>query len=126
MSDQVEPIVVSKDKPTLVIFSASWCAPCHKMIPQYKEIYDELKDSLELVYVTIDEQKTIESWKELIKKEEITWRSLAALDHSDKIMTEYYVPHIPYSFLVMPDNTIIRLELRKEEGMKLLYEKVRK
>jgi len=41
---KLEPIIQDSMKINLVVFFASWCAPCHEQIPLLKEIYYDLKN----------------------------------------------------------------------------------
>lgn len=116
-----EPIVVEKTKPTLVIFSASWCAPCTKLIPELKKMYGELKDKMEFVYVSIDEPKTVDQWKEKMSKEQIPWRSLHATSGIKELIETLLVPHVPYALLVNPDLSMERYDIFKEQQRAELY-----
>ena len=71
-----ESVILNPDKHSFVIFSASWCAPCHKLIPLLKELYSKKKDVMDFVYISLDEQKTQNAWKQLLEKEQIPWRAL--------------------------------------------------
>lgn len=101
-SDRSEPIVKDTTKYNLVIFSASWCGPCHALIPKLKKVNAELKDRLAMTYVSMDEESTVKNWKELMLKEDIPWRSLLAKDCKRKIEEKYFVAGIPHSILVYP------------------------
>ena len=46
VSSKPEPIIKDTSTYNLVIFSASWCSPCHKQIPLLKEIYKNLNLTL--------------------------------------------------------------------------------
>jgi len=120
-----EPIIQDSTKYTLVIFSASWCGPCHKQIPMLKEIYNDLKGQLEIVYITIDESETIHGWAKLMQKESIPWRSLVALDDLYKIKDAYTVQTIPHNILVHPGGYMEIIETIDEESRQQLYNQVR-
>lgn len=108
-----EPIVQSLSKPTFVIFSASWCAPCHALIPLLKELYQKKKDVVDFVYVSVDrDKKGKQQWNELLKKNQIHWRSLwcPRID----IYSKYGFSGIPVSFLVHQDGSFQQLDIRNE------------
>jgi len=66
-----EYIVSDITKYTFVIFSTSWCAPCHKLISLLKELYSKKNTVIEFIYISIDEDNRKKNWKELMVKEQI-------------------------------------------------------
>jgi thiol-disulfide isomerase/thioredoxin len=122
-SNNKELIVKDSSKYNLVVFSASWCTPCHEQIPLLKEIYRNFKNNLVITYVSLDEEKGIEAWANLMKKEEIPWRSLLAKDDLEKIKERYFVNGIPHTMLVYPNGREVEvLDVRKESNYKRLVE----
>jgi thiol-disulfide isomerase/thioredoxin len=69
--DRTESIIINKEKEDLIIFTASWCQPCHKLIPVLKELYAELKDKLVFTYISIDDSKTVENWPRVIQENQL-------------------------------------------------------
>lgn len=120
-----ESIVKDTTKFTLVLFSASWCAPCHEQIPILQKIYKDQSGKLDMVYVSIDEPETVENWKKMMKEEPIPWRSLLAVDNTIKIKERYYVQGIPYSILVYPDGHMEDINVRQKESLDKLYKILR-
>lgn len=124
-SANLEPIVKDSSKYNLVVFSASWCGPCHKQIPVLKEIYNDLHEYVDIVYVSIDEPETLEAWKALMRKEKIPWRSLLAVNDVKEVQDKYGAKAIPLTLLVMPDGHKRRIDVRNEEDKEKLYRLVR-
>ena len=124
-AERSEPIIKDNSKYNLIVFSASWCAPCHKMIPVLKEVYKDLTGKLDMVYVSLDEPETVEDWKLLMKKEEIPWRSVLAIKDVKGIKVKYTVQGIPLSLLVHPNGYTEIIDLRKKDDKEKLYRLVR-
>jgi thiol-disulfide isomerase/thioredoxin len=124
-AERLEPIIKDTSKYNLIAFSTSWCGPCHKLIPILKEVYRDLTGRLEIVYVSLDEPKTVENWKLLMKKEEIPWRSVLAMKDVKGISDKYTVESIPFSLLVHPNGYMEIIDLRKENDKEKLYRLVR-
>jgi len=120
-NDLKESIVKDATKYTLVLFSASWCAPCHAQIPLLKEIYKDQSGKLDMVYVSLDEPATVEKWKKMMKEEHIPWRSLMAVDEVMRIKEKYYIEGIPQSILVFPGGYMENIDVRHKEELDKLY-----
>lgn len=121
-SNKEEDIIQDSTKYNLVIFSASWCAPCHKVIPLLKEIYRDLNKEIAFTYITIDESLYIDKWVNLMDKEQIPWRSLRIKDENMKhIKDMYFVSSIPLTYLVYPDKWFEPVDIRKADDKRKLY-----
>ncbi|MDH6353766.1 thiol-disulfide isomerase/thioredoxin [Dysgonomonas sp. PH5-45] len=121
----VEPILANSRKYNLIVFSASWCVPCHKLIPKLKEIHNDLSDNLDIVYLSQDEPKTKDSWVKLMKKESIPWRSLFIGDNRPYMRERYGLKGVPYTLLVHPDGRAETLEIGNKKDSAKLYEIVK-
>lgn len=116
-----EPIVKDSSKYTLVIFSASWCGPCHRLIPTLNQVYGDLEDLVNFVYISIDEKETVENWKKLMIDKEIPWRSLLAADNIPEVKERYFIYGIPQSYLVAPNGNLEEIDISESEGKNRLY-----
>ncbi len=54
--ENFESVVVNSDKPVLVDFWAEWCGPCRMLGPVVEQLADELKDSVVVGKINIDEE----------------------------------------------------------------------
>lgn len=118
-----EPVIVNREKDHLIIFTASWCQPCHKLIPVLKKLYGELKDRMEFTYISIDDSRTIDNWPKVIEKNEIPWRCLNAADQLDEVMRKYNIHGIPSAFHVTKNGGFKEINLQNaKERDKLIQE----
>lgn len=124
-SGSLEPIIIDFTKFNLIIFSASWCGPCHKLIPSLKEINNDLNDNLNMIYVSLDENNKVNDWIKLIKDNNIPWRSLLASGHTKEIEDKYDAADLPHMLLVNPDKTVKKIDLRNKEDKEKLYQLVK-
>jgi thiol-disulfide isomerase/thioredoxin len=121
----LEPIIVDSSKFNLLIFSASWCSPCHRLIPILKEVYDDLNPELQMVYISLDQYKTVNDWKKILKDNSIPWRSLISAGHVKEIEDKYDAGGIPHMLLVFPNKTVKKIDLRVKEDKEQLYQLVK-
>ena len=119
-----EAIITDTGKYNLVIFSASWCAPCLEEIPILKQIHADLSDKLDMTYVSIDEPKTADEWRRLMAEKNIPWRSVTATDNVKIIRKKYNVPHIPYCLFVRPGGLIEAVDVRNATERDYIYRTV--
>ena len=96
-----EYVIADSSRYTLILFSASWCQPCHKQLPLQKKLYARLKEKLDMVTVSIDEKNTVEKWRAFVKDKAIPWRTMFCRD-VESIRNTYKVPAIPHCKLVYP------------------------
>jgi thiol-disulfide isomerase/thioredoxin len=119
---QLEPIIQDSTKINLVVFSASWCIPCHKQIPILKEIYNDLKKCIEITYISEDEPKYVDNWRKLMREENIPWRSLLAMNDVEVIQKKYNAIAIPYTLLVYSGSDRLEtIDIRIKEDKDKLY-----
>lgn len=122
--DCKEPIMINKEKENLIIFTASWCQPCHKLIPVLKELYAELKDKLVFTYISIDDSKTLENWSRVIQENEIVWRCLTAADKLDEVMKTYTIQGIPLAYHVSKNGKFKEIHLQKAKERDIFIQTV--
>lgn len=115
--------VALPDRPTMIIFSASWCRPCHRLVPVLKKIYKKTFSKIDMVYISIDEPQTEKEWAKFLEKEKIPWRSLSAGKQVKEVRDGYSVFTIPQVLYVdMERGTTEKLDLMKENDVKKIID----
>jgi len=120
-----EYIIQDSSKYNLIVFSASWCLPCIEEIPILKQINTELGENLILTYISIDNKKGVESFKQLLLKNDIKWRTLFAYTDINKIKEKYFIEGIPYNVLVYPNQDMEIIDVRKKTDILKLYSTIK-
>lgn len=80
-----------EDKPTLLVFWASWCGPCMAEVPYLKELQAGVGDTVHIVGINGGESRSrVES---TMRRMDMTWP--VALDLDGQIQREWEVQSIP-------------------------------
>ncbi|WP_345955722.1 thioredoxin-like domain-containing protein [Mucilaginibacter sp. PAMB04168] len=116
-----EEIIQDTSKYNLIIFTASWCTPCIEEIPLLKNIYQDLGKNLILTYISIDNDSGVASFKKLLQRKQIPWRSLLAFQEVENIKQRYFIEGIPHSILVHPNKAMEVIDVRKRSDRSKLY-----
>lgn len=123
-TNKAEKIVKSSERYTLLLLSASWCAPCRNSIPLLKEVHEKMSEFLDVVYITIDDESTLSDWKELMHSESIPWRSLL-FDVDMGLQNSWNIAGIPDYILINPTMEARKIRLRDENDVNNLYSIIR-
>lgn len=76
---------------------------------------------MNITYVSEDEPKYVDNWRKLMKKENIPWRSLLAVNDVDAIKKKHNAVSIPYTLLVYSNKHFEAIDIRKKEDKDKLY-----
>ena len=87
--------MVPRNRPTVVEFWATWCAPCVEQIPRWNALAERFKGRIEFIAITADDPDTVASF--LKKRPMAGW---IALDSDGTVHSAYAVASLPDTFLV--------------------------
>ena len=100
-----------KGKYVLVDFWATWCAPCISELPRLQEAYRKHHDvGFEIVSVSLDETRT--AVVDFVKVRKLPWIQIHNASAGADLVEAFGVSSIPATYLLDPEGTIVRLDLR--------------
>jgi peroxiredoxin len=95
----------------LVDFWATWCAPCVAELPRVQAAYARYHDAgFEVVGVSLDETKA--AVVDFCRTRKLPWREVHNASCGGDLVESFGVGSIPATFLIDPQGTIIRLDVR--------------
>lgn len=108
-----------RGKYVLVDFWATWCAPCVSDLPSLRSAYDRYHDrGFEIVAVSLDESPQAVS--DFVRTRKLPWTQLHQASCDADLVAAFKVGSIPASYLIGPDGTVLRMNLKGEGLQKLL------
>ena len=85
--------IINGEKPVLVDFYATWCAPCKAMSPIVESIGKELQGKARVLKIDVDKNQTLAAQYQIqavptfmiFKKGQIVWRKAGGADRSTNL-----------------------------------------
>jgi thiol-disulfide isomerase/thioredoxin len=110
----VELNKINADK-VLIIFYASWCPHCQKLIPEIYNLYKNQKEKkFEVMAVSIDTSRT--DWLNFVKMDKLNWINVSDLKGWDgQAVLNYCIYATPTMFLVDRERKLINIPKNYQE-----------
>ena len=83
----------------LLIFWASWCAPCRSEIPELKKLYEKYRNKVAFVSLSIDKKE--KEWITAVNKENMPWLNLSGLPSDPNKVLKLFNAHRIPTFIVV-------------------------
>lgn len=109
-------------KYTLLVFWATWCPHCTRLIPELEQIYStDSKEKLEIVSVSLDESK--EELQAFLDQGTYPWINISDFKKwNGEVVQKFDVYATPTMYLLSDDQTIIAKPMTFDELKNVLFE----
>lgn len=85
--------IITKDKPVLIDFFATWCGPCQTLTPILKDAKNDLGDAIEIIKIDVDKNQALAANFQvrgvptlmIFKKGKMVWRQSGVLSKNDLV-----------------------------------------
>lgn len=113
-----------KGKIKIIDFWASWCGPCRLNNPALKKAYETYHErGLEIIGVSLDDK--LNRWTDALAKDGLPWINVSSLKGwGCPVARQYNITGVPAIFILDADNRIIATNLRGEQLMSFLEERL--
>lgn len=94
-------------KPIVLNFWASWCPPCKSEMPEFNEVYNDVKD--DIIFMMVDlvdgQRETVEKGTKYVKDEGFTFP--VYFDTKQEAATQYGITSIPTTIFIDKDGYMV-------------------
>ena len=109
-----------RGKFVMLDFWGSWCAPCRREVPNFKKLYAAVpRDSLIMIGMARDDSTKLVNY---IEAEKILYPNVLA---KEQLLDTYGITAYPTTLLIGPDGRILANNLRGENVITLVRDKMR-
>lgn len=109
-------------KAVIIDIFATWCPPCIESIPNLKDIKEKYKDSLEIVSVLFQDDKSVDEMNQFIEEYKLNY-PITMGDENQRLANELGVSRVPEMFLFSKSGKFVHRfvgKVSKEELEKYL------
>jgi thiol-disulfide isomerase/thioredoxin len=97
-----------KGKYVIIDFWGSWCAPCIRLIPEVKSLYQKYKGQIQFVSIAYDKPGDLSKLQKLIKDNQMNWVQLTDNKNlKNGVIDQFKVDEFPTCLLIDKSGKVI-------------------
>lgn len=98
---------LGQDRPTILTFWASWCAPCKKELDNMADLYPDWQEEfgVEVIAVTIDASQDISKARSMVAAK--AWEYTILSDPNQSLLRVLNFQTIPQTFLINKNGEVV-------------------
>ena len=114
---------VKSGKVTIIVFWATWCAPCKKELENLDELYEEWMEDydVEIIAISIDNARNAPKVKPFVNGK--GWEFLVLIDENSDTKPIFNYPTVPFSAIIDQNKKIVYTHNGYVEGDEYNLEK---
>jgi thiol-disulfide isomerase/thioredoxin len=116
--DDESPAELPQQRPTVVNFWASWCAPCRSEMPAFQRVADDLGDQVDIVGITDEDELT--AAREAAEATGVTYPLLVDTDQT--LLTDLGITGLPATVFLDEDGNVVGRHLGELTSQELTQE----
>ena len=109
--------IFGSKKPTLLIFASEWCPHCQKELPEVQKLYNENKDTMNVVVIFRRKNTNLTNTKKYVKENNFTFP--VYYDASNELTEAFHVKSVPYNLIIQNSR------IQKDLGGSKTYEELK-
>ncbi len=108
--------------PVLLVFWATWCAPCKAELPALKALWKQYGESGKLRIVGLNLDRDVKDAAKFVAREELSWPqyNIGGWSDANPVTTAYGVSYIPSNWLVDASGNVVESKIAADALASLL------
>lgn len=100
---------------------ATWCIPCRKEIPYFKELVERYQGNNKITFLSISRDANVQQWKSMLNKIKPDWPQFNLNTQEDESFTEGWgITSIPRFILINKEGNIVNANALRPSDPKII------
>lgn len=120
----ISPVILQRNKFSLIDFWASWCVPCRKQMKELRNLHQVSVDTSKLEIISISLDTDLNKWRTASGIDNVVWKNYCdTLGFKGNIAKLFTIQDIPRNIIVDSNGVIVARDIWGEELATFLNKK---